>query len=287
VVYAGGAWKTGVTWLFRTDVSGSPKWRRLGSNPGREVLWGAAGGFPARAIPGAVSCFQPGWRLVDAWELFSPYSRAGALGDSGLSDVSTAALEAGIRFPVALTAAPWHECVAVPPGVAYQDEAGRLWDVAWLLRCAIALSVAGQRSGSASTSAGATAPAPAPGSAPGRVPAGRPGRAGRHSPAARRGLTLPGLVPTDRPRWGARKRHFRRYRATFSAVTTRHRLLPDRFRPLVNCRHEAGGQRTAHGWHARRARRDGISVGCHRLTLPSPAGASAGPRPCGRRPGRR
>jgi uncharacterized protein DUF6573 len=27
--------------------------------------------------------------------------------------------------------------VAVPPGVACQDEAGRLWDVLWLLACAI------------------------------------------------------------------------------------------------------------------------------------------------------
>jgi hypothetical protein len=26
--------------------------------------------------------------------------------------------------------------VSVPPGVACQDEAGRLWDVLWMLRCA-------------------------------------------------------------------------------------------------------------------------------------------------------
>jgi hypothetical protein len=31
-------------------------------------------------------------------------------------------------------------CVAVPPGVACQDEAGRLWDVVYLLRCAIGRS---------------------------------------------------------------------------------------------------------------------------------------------------
>ena len=46
-------------------------------------------------------------------------------------------LEAGIRWPVALTRAVWERCVAVPPGVACQDEAGRLWDVVWLLACAI------------------------------------------------------------------------------------------------------------------------------------------------------
>ena len=45
--------------------------------------------------------------------------------------------KAGIRYPVALTAAVWERCVAVPPGVVCQDEAGRLWDVLWLLRWAI------------------------------------------------------------------------------------------------------------------------------------------------------
>jgi hypothetical protein len=38
---------------------------------------------------------------------------------------------------VALTAAAWAKCVTVPAGVSCQDEAGRLWDVVWLLRCAI------------------------------------------------------------------------------------------------------------------------------------------------------
>jgi hypothetical protein len=47
------------------------------------------------------------------------------------------AREAGICYPVALTAAAWAKCVAVPPGVACQDEAGRLWDVLFLLACAV------------------------------------------------------------------------------------------------------------------------------------------------------
>ncbi len=38
---------------------------------------------------------------------------------------------------MALTRAAWERCVSVPPGVACQDEAGRLWDVLWVLRCAI------------------------------------------------------------------------------------------------------------------------------------------------------
>lgn len=57
--------------------------------------------------------------------------------DGVLVDVTAAAREAGFRVPVALTAAVWAECVAVPPGVAWQDEKGRLWDVLWLLRCAV------------------------------------------------------------------------------------------------------------------------------------------------------
>jgi hypothetical protein len=57
------------------------------------------------------------------------YTRADALRDGVLIDVSPTAREAGIRYPVALTRAAWERCVAVPPGVACQDEAGRLWDV--------------------------------------------------------------------------------------------------------------------------------------------------------------
>jgi hypothetical protein len=37
----------------------------------------------------------------------------------------------------------WERCVAVPPGVACQDEAGRLWDVLYLLRLAIGRSDGG------------------------------------------------------------------------------------------------------------------------------------------------
>jgi hypothetical protein len=54
-----------------------------------------------------------------------------------LIDVSAPAREAGIRYPVALTAAAWQKCVALPPGVTCQDEAGRLGDRVGLLRCAI------------------------------------------------------------------------------------------------------------------------------------------------------
>jgi hypothetical protein len=59
------------------------------------------------------------------------YTRADALRDGVLIDVSPAAREAGIRYPVALTRAAWQRCVKVPRGVPCQDEEGRLWDVLW------------------------------------------------------------------------------------------------------------------------------------------------------------
>jgi hypothetical protein len=71
------------------------------------------------------------------------YSRADALRDGVLIDVSTVAREAGIRYPVALTCAAWGRCVAVPPGVECQDETGRLWDVLFLLRLAAGRSDGG------------------------------------------------------------------------------------------------------------------------------------------------
>jgi hypothetical protein len=69
-------------------------------------------------------------------DLIYSYTRADALRDGVLIDVSATAREAGIRWPVALTCAAWGRCVRVPPGVACQDEAGRLWDVLFLLALA-------------------------------------------------------------------------------------------------------------------------------------------------------
>jgi hypothetical protein len=75
--------------------------------------------------------------MFDEADLIHRYSRADALRDGVLIDVSETAKEAGFSYPVALTAATWERCVTVPPGVSCQDEAGRLWDVLFLLRCAI------------------------------------------------------------------------------------------------------------------------------------------------------
>src|SRR5438270_13878847 len=75
--------------------------------------------------------------MFEEADLIHQYTRADALRDGVLIDVTATAAEAGIRWPVALTCAAWERCVAVPPGVVCQDEAGRLWDVLWLLRMAI------------------------------------------------------------------------------------------------------------------------------------------------------
>jgi hypothetical protein len=69
--------------------------------------------------------------MFEEADLIHSYTRADALRDGVLVDVSATAREAGLRHPVALTRAAWERCVTVPPGVLCQDEAGRLWDVLW------------------------------------------------------------------------------------------------------------------------------------------------------------
>ena len=67
------------------------------------------------------------------------YTRAQAIEDGQLIDVSTTAREAGIVWPVAMTCAAWGDCVEWTDeterrkGYSGQDEAGRLWDVCWML----------------------------------------------------------------------------------------------------------------------------------------------------------
>jgi hypothetical protein len=70
---------------------------------------------------------------TDNDDLIHRYTRAQAIADGALIDVSSTAREAGIHYSVAQTAAVWQKCVAVPPGVLCQDEAGRLRDVLGVL----------------------------------------------------------------------------------------------------------------------------------------------------------
>lgn len=68
----------------------------------------------------------------EEWEVISTYSRAQAIEDGVLVDVSEAARAAGIKYPTALTKKVWDEYVTVPEGIIGQDEAGRLWDILWM-----------------------------------------------------------------------------------------------------------------------------------------------------------
>jgi hypothetical protein len=70
-------------------------------------------------------------------EVIYSYTRAQAVADGVQVDVSKVAAEAGIRFPVFLTRTVFDSFVTVPEGVTGQDEAGRLWDIVWMLRFGI------------------------------------------------------------------------------------------------------------------------------------------------------
>ena len=66
------------------------------------------------------------------------YTRAQAIEDGVLIDVTETAREAGIKFPTVLTSAVWADYVAVPDEFkGHQDEMGRLWDVLWMFSCAV------------------------------------------------------------------------------------------------------------------------------------------------------
>jgi hypothetical protein len=69
-------------------------------------------------------------------DVISIYTRAQAIDDGQLIDVSETAQEAGFKYPVALTAAAWTDYVAWTEDdnekQTYQDESGRLWDVLYM-----------------------------------------------------------------------------------------------------------------------------------------------------------
>ena len=76
--------------------------------------------------PGNAAAFGPA---------ISTYTRAQAIEDGILVDVSDTAREAGFTIPVAVTRSVWRRLVALPDGYrGFQDERGRLWDVLWMAR---------------------------------------------------------------------------------------------------------------------------------------------------------
>lgn len=73
-------------------------------------------------------------------EVIFGYSRAQAISDGVLVDVSFMAGEAGFTVPVAMTSAVWCDCVEWSDEDSrrqtHQDESGRLWDVLWMAHLA-------------------------------------------------------------------------------------------------------------------------------------------------------
>ncbi len=76
----------------------------------------------------------------DCGAVISVYTRAQAIEDGVLVDVSEVAREAGFKVPVAVTNAVWEDCCEWDERDAkrhYQDVSGRLWDVVSLAFWAI------------------------------------------------------------------------------------------------------------------------------------------------------
>jgi hypothetical protein len=73
------------------------------------------------------------------------YTRAQAIADAVLVDLTAWAREVGFVFPVACTAAVWHGCVVPPDALRGQgqSERGRGHDLVWMLRCAIQRGTSG------------------------------------------------------------------------------------------------------------------------------------------------
>jgi hypothetical protein len=69
-------------------------------------------------------------------KVISVYTRAQALADGVLIDAGSMAREAGFRWPVAITAGAWADCVAWDDADSerqtHQDQSGRLWDVLFM-----------------------------------------------------------------------------------------------------------------------------------------------------------
>ena len=81
-------------------------------------------------------------------EVIYSYTRAQAIADGVLVDVSELAGDAGFRHPVAMTAGAWADCVAWSSEDSYaqvhQDQTGRLWDVLWMASRAVRCASSGQ-----------------------------------------------------------------------------------------------------------------------------------------------
>ena len=82
----------------------------------------------------------------EGFEVISVYTRAEAITDGTVVDVTQTAKEAGFKLPTVLTRNVWERCVSVPETVEGQgqSEEGRLWDVLWMASVAARNARAGE-----------------------------------------------------------------------------------------------------------------------------------------------
>jgi hypothetical protein len=84
--------------------------------------------------PGCVTCYAANPHDDPLGPIIHTYTRAQAIADGVLIDITSMAQEAGWRWPVAITHGAWHRCVSWPRTDGRQTEDGRLWDVVWMAR---------------------------------------------------------------------------------------------------------------------------------------------------------
>ena len=74
--------------------------------------------------------------MFDGFKLIHAYTRSQAIEDGVLIDISSLATEAGIRYPVTVTAALYHEYIEPSPDLQAEGQSatGRLWDLLILFR---------------------------------------------------------------------------------------------------------------------------------------------------------
>lgn len=76
--------------------------------------------------------------------IIDSYTRAQAIADGILIDVSELASECGFKFPVAITNTVYQECINAKTEPT-QDETGRLWDMLNMLRLVIKRVISGDQ----------------------------------------------------------------------------------------------------------------------------------------------
>ena len=80
--------------------------------------------------------------MFEEADVIYSYTRKQAIEDGVLVDVTETAKECGFKYPVAVTRAVWDRVIVPDDGAKAfgQSEAGRLWDVLWILHVTIARS---------------------------------------------------------------------------------------------------------------------------------------------------